>query len=118
MKNILIVDDEFGLAEALQALLTDEGYCVTTAVNGRQGLEKIVQSSPDLIIVDYMMPVMNGIAMLTAVNERDGLNDTPSILMSGVAEPSIPRDNARYSAYLRKPFELRELLALVKKLIG
>ena len=118
MKKILVVDDEFGLAEALEALLADDGYRVTTAVNGVQGLEKVNEFEPDLVLIDYMMPVMNGPDMLKALRQRSGHAKTPVIMMSGVPESMLRADVAGYSAFLRKPFEAKALLQLVRKLIG
>ena len=64
MATVLVVDDEFGIAELFDAILTDEGYRVLTAINGRHGLEMLAQERPDLVFLDYMMPVMDGAAML------------------------------------------------------
>jgi len=65
-ETILIVDDEFGIAEFLTDLLVDKGYRVITAANGKQALARIAEEKPDLVLLDFMMPVMDGAATLKA----------------------------------------------------
>ncbi len=65
--TILIVDDEFGVAEVLEAVVKGEGYHVVSAINGKQGLARLDERSPDLIMLDYMMPIMHSRAMLAAL---------------------------------------------------
>ena len=64
MTTVLVVDDEALIAMALEAALQDAGYQVTTAANGRQGLERLAEAQVDIVLLDMMMPVMNGPAML------------------------------------------------------
>jgi CheY-like chemotaxis protein len=118
VKTILVVDDEFGLAEALSALLVDDGYLVHTAVNGRQGMEKLAQVKPDLVLIDYMMPVMNGADMLRAMRGDPAYRDIPAVLMSGIPESMLKGECDGYNAFLRKPFDGVALLELVLKLAG
>jgi CheY-like chemotaxis protein len=66
---ILVVDDEFSVAEVLQSVLADSGHEVVTAVHGRQGLELLGKRLPDLVLLDFMMPIMDGPAMLKAMRE-------------------------------------------------
>ena len=61
---ILVVDDEFSVAEVLQSVLADAGHEVITAINGRQGLERLKERPPNLVLLDFMMPIMDGPAML------------------------------------------------------
>ena len=67
MRTILVVDDEWAIAEVLESLLSDEGYRVIIANNGRQALERLSEWPPDLIMLDFMMPVMDGRATLEAL---------------------------------------------------
>ena len=67
MGIVLVVDDEFGVADLIDAILTDEGHRVLTAANGRQGLEMLAKEQLDLVFLDYMMPVMDGTVMLQTV---------------------------------------------------
>jgi CheY-like chemotaxis protein len=118
MKTILVVDDEFGLAEAVCAVLSDEGYRVLNAVNGRQGLDKLAEAKPDLIMVDYMMPVMDGPTMLTALRQLPDYAHVPVILMSGVTEAMARTASTQYNAFLRKPFDAKTLIATVQRVLG
>jgi DNA-binding response OmpR family regulator len=117
MKTILVVDDEFGITEALSSTLTDEGYRVFTASNGKQGLAVAADVKPDLIIVDFMMPILSGSAMVEQL--RNGEYDhVPVIVMSAVTEVDVRRQIDGYAAYLEKPFHLDQLLAQIQRLIG
>src|SRR5262249_37873756 len=106
MKTILVVDDEFGIAEALSSTLSDEGYRVFTAPNGKQGLEMLAEVKPDAIVLDYMMPIMNGAQMLLAIQADPAYRSIPVIMISSVGEPSVKRICDGYVGFLRKPFEL------------
>ncbi|HEY0712325.1 MAG TPA: response regulator [Polyangia bacterium] len=118
--TILIIDDELGIVEALSALLQDEGFRVLTAVNGRQGLEKLSELRPDLILVDFMMPVMDGPSMLAALHEPGAdpaLARIPVILMSAVPEAVVRKVAAGFVAFLRKPFDANNLIELVMRVL-
>jgi len=88
MATVLVVDDEFGIAELFEAILVDEGHHVVTAINGRHGLEVLMQERVDLIFLDYMMPVMNGAAMLHAMAADPVLRRIPVVLMSSMTSNS------------------------------
>jgi DNA-binding response OmpR family regulator len=114
-KRVLIVDDEFGIVEALTDVLGEEGYAVTTARNGRDGLKRIAEVKPDLLIVDYMMPVMDGLELIEELKaHKDGA--IPIILMTAVKKDQLPT-GFKVQAILQKPFGVDELLELVKQLI-
>lgn len=78
MATVLVVDDEFGIAELFEAILADGGHRVLTAINGRHGLEVLAQEPADLIFLDYMMPVMSGAPMLAEVRADPAYNPPPS----------------------------------------
>ena len=118
MKTILVVDDEFAIAEAVCALLADEGYRVFTAVNGRQALQRLPEVNPDLIVLDFMMPILDGPGMLRALREDPRYEDVPVIMMSGVAEASVREYCTSYFAFLRKPFDALALLSTVKRALS
>jgi len=71
LKTILVVDDELANAEVLSLILEEEGYRVFCASNGRQGLERVAELRPQLVVLDFMMPVMDGAAMGRALREGD-----------------------------------------------
>jgi CheY-like chemotaxis protein len=117
MATILVVDDEFGIGELLEALLQDDGHRVLTAMNGRHALEKVSKAKPDLVISDLMMPVMDGAALLAALHETVELKDVPFVLMCALPEASISDRVSGYDAFLRKPFKLAEISRLVSALL-
>jgi CheY-like chemotaxis protein len=112
---ILVVDDEYGIAEVLEAALADAGHEVMTAANGRQGLERLRERRPDLVLLDMMMPIMDGAAMLKAMREDPARRDIPAVIMSSLPENAVARtvDKTAYAAFLRKPFKLKAVIGLV-----
>jgi CheY-like chemotaxis protein len=75
----LIVEDEFVIADLLEMALTDEGYRVVTAANGRQGLERLAEGPPpDLVISDFMMPVLDGAGLVQAMRQSEASANSPS----------------------------------------
>ncbi len=117
MATILVVDDEFGIGELLEALLEDDGHRVLTAMNGRHALERLADTRPDLVISDLMMPVMDGAALLRAMREDPELCDVPFVLMCALPEALIADRIGGYDAFLRKPFKLAQITSLVEQLL-
>jgi CheY-like chemotaxis protein len=116
VKTLLVVDDEVGITDALNDLLSEEGFAVLIARNGKDGLKRIVEKRPDLILLDYMMPVMDGRELLLTLQGDPAYRDIPVILMSAMPQSSIPTD-CKPAAFLRKPFALDLLLAEVGRLL-
>jgi CheY-like chemotaxis protein len=113
MKRILVVDDEYAIVEALQALLADEGYEVIVAGNGKEGLARARTDRPALCLVDVMMPVMGGRELAAALRSDPELREIPIILMSAARVPVDP--GLRVNRVLRKPFALDELLESIAR---
>ena len=113
----MVVEDEFGAAEVLMAALEDEGYRVVLAANGRQALDRLAEAHPDLIVADYMMPIMDGAALALAVRSDPAHGHVPIIITSAVGEQAIRQRFTDYQAYLRKPFGVDELVQSVRKLV-
>jgi CheY-like chemotaxis protein len=118
VKTILVVDDELGSAEVLSLILEEEGYRAFCAVNGQLALAQAREVVPDLVIVDYMMPLMNGAEFARALHADPQFAHTRIILNSGLPEPAIRDQFDGYDAFLRKPFKVETLLALVHQFIG
>ena len=118
MALVLVVDDEFGITELFDAFLTDEGHRVLTAMNGKQGLEMLAEERPDLVFTDYMMPVMDGAALLSAIAADPGLRSIPVVVMSAMPEGTVAKRCSGYVAYMQKPFRLSQITALAERLIG
>lgn len=117
MKTILIVEDEFAPAEGLLTLLTEEGYRAVLARDGRQGLERLLEVKPDLLLVDFMMPEMNGAEMIREARKDPAVENVPIILMSAAHESILRRYYSGYDAFLKKPFDTARLLALIRELL-
>ncbi|HJS91967.1 MAG TPA: response regulator [Steroidobacteraceae bacterium] len=113
MRTVLVVDDEFGTVEVLVAALEDAGYRVLTAANGRRALESLEKSKPDLVISDFMMPLMDGAALVTAMRANSAFRDIPVIMMSSAPEAALRKRVDGYAAFLRKPFGMPVLLEIV-----
>lgn len=118
MKTILVVDDELGSAEVLSLILEEEGYRAFCAVNGRLALVQAHDVIPDLVVVDYMMPLMNGAGFARALRADPQFAHTKIILNSGLPEAAIRDQFEGYDAFLRKPFKVERLLELVEEFIG
>ncbi len=115
MATVLVVDDEFGVADLIEAVLADEGHRVLTASNGRQGLEVVAGERPDLVFVDYMMPVLDGAGMLRGM--ADASFGNPVVLMSAMPEALVSGCSG-HAAFLRKPFRIGEVVALARCLLA
>lgn len=112
--RILIVDDEFAILELLEDILADEGFEVVTARNGEEGLLAFEAERPSLLLMDLMMPVMDGHELLERVRQLDGT--TPIIIMS--AGRSDVADLDGRTQFLPKPFELGNLLGCVRSALS
>jgi CheY-like chemotaxis protein len=115
---VLVVDDEFGIAELIDAVLTDEGYRVLTAMNGRQGLAIMAKDHPDLVFLDYMMPIMDGADVLRAMARDPSIDGVPVVLMSSMPEPLVAERCSGYAFFMRKPFKIAQVMTLAHKLIN
>ena len=118
MAVILVVDDEFGSVKLLEEVLEDEGHRVLVASNGRQALERAAKDPPALVITDFMMPVMNGAELIKAMAADERLCNVPVILISSVPEATVAERISGYAAFVRKPFNIFNLIDLVAELSG
>ncbi|WP_042373339.1 response regulator transcription factor [Streptacidiphilus neutrinimicus] len=115
--RVLVVDDEPALRDALESSLAFEGYEVLTASDGLEALDAVAEEQPDLVLLDIMMPRMDG---LTAVRRLRGRGDTVPVLMLTARDAVGDRVtglDVGADDYLAKPFELDELLARVRALL-
>jgi CheY-like chemotaxis protein len=112
LRPVLIVEDEVEILSSLAELLRDDGYDVVTAANGYQALAQFKAHHPELILLDLMMPQMDGWQFMQELRARAPDPHTPVVLMSAVQD--LPREARRLGAqaWLRKPFRLEALLRL------
>lgn len=104
--HVLIVDDETAIRELLADVLSAEGYQVTTASNGSAALALIDGYVPDVILLDLMMPVMDGFKFRAQQLGRPELATIPVIILSAMYNPAADSDGLRPHAFLSKPFDL------------
>jgi CheY-like chemotaxis protein len=113
MAVVLVVDDEVGIANLLADVLSDEGHQVMVAANGQEGLKRAEEERPDLVITDFMMPVMDGAQLIKALADRPDLKEVPVFLMSSAPEVSIRDKCSDYALFIRKPFRIYAVVDLV-----
>jgi CheY-like chemotaxis protein len=116
VKTVLVVDDEPVLRVLMREILQDEGYAVLDAADGRGMLELLQGVHPDLVLMDVMMPGVDGREAYQALRSRTDLPDLPVVMMSAAVQPG--KLDHSIAAFLRKPFDLTELVELVAELIG
>jgi CheY-like chemotaxis protein len=116
MKTVLVVDDEYDLLHTICASLELGGYHPIAAGNGREALEAIKASPPDLMITDVMMPYMSGYDLVDAVRKLPQGERLPVVLMSSMQPDRHP--GGSWNALLPKPFSLEALLDTMEELLG
>jgi DNA-binding response OmpR family regulator len=115
--HILLVDDEAAIIENLQPFMERSGFKVTTASNGQQALDAIARSTPDLVVMDVLMPVMDGRQVLRALRKEE--NWLPVILLTQIGESTERAMALEEGAddYLNKPFNPHELVARIRAVL-
>ncbi len=118
-KKILIVDDSNTILLMVQMILRREGYELVTARDGADGVEKVRSHRPDLVLMDVMMPVMNGFEALQAIRSDSEVSATPVIMVTTRSEAENVESGylSGCSDYVTKPINGAELLAKVRNLI-
>jgi len=125
MKRIVLVDDDVDFCEATGILLEAKGYEVVFAHDGREGLEKIRAERPDLVILDVMMPEMNGYDVCVVLKEDDELSKIPVILLTGVDQAFFQTTYTKQMGlmteaddYVAKPVGSEELVSRVESFLN
>lgn len=117
MKTILVVEDELASAEVLSLILEQEGYRTFCAANGQQGLARAYDVKPNLVVVDFMMPVMNGADLGAALRESDSMRHVKILMNSSLPEEAVRQHFGKYDAFLRKPYNVNAALKLIADLL-
>ena len=114
--SVLVVEDDRNIAELLQMYLEKEGYAVTVAYDGGQGLAKYRAIKPDLLLLDVMMPVMDGWSVCKAIRDEAA---TPIIMLTakGETDDKVAGLKAGADDYITKPFEMKEVLARIEAVL-
>ncbi len=129
MKKVLIVDDDVDIRKVVSKLIEKSGYQAMEAKNGVEGMGKVREDKPDLIILDMLMPKESGIRMYHELKTEESLKDIPVIVLSAIPKKSFLRSQKvldefagqsvpEPEAYIEKPEEPEELIALMKKILG
>jgi len=112
--TVLVVEDERAIADLLGIILADEGYRVVVARNGREGLARVAERRPDVILSDIMMPVLNGLMMGRTLHDDPAYRTIPLVFMSAVPLPPSALAS-HYVAFLAKPFSLDDVLDTIAR---
>src|SRR5436309_11443586 len=116
---VLVVDDDPSVRELVRVNLEMEGYTVREAGNAEEGLAAVEDDAPDLILLDVMMPQVDGWEMLRRVQERHGVGSIPVVMFSGQLDASSEVQAAARGAqgFIGKPFDLRALIEQTKQIV-
>ncbi len=115
-KTIVAIDDENDVLLIIKTALMSEGYTVHTATNGFDALTLINEKKPDLILLDLMMPDMDGFTVVDKLKEKSTTSDIPVIILTGISERRKIREllDKGIKYYIVKPFEYQDLISKVK----
>ena len=120
VKTVLIVDDEFHIVNALALKFRSSNFFVVTAGNGREALQRIGESKPDLVITDYQMPVMNGLDLVRTLRSDRATREIPIIMLTAREQDFDEASGGKVDvdAFVSKPFSPRAMVSQSRKLIG
>jgi CheY-like chemotaxis protein len=117
-RRVLVVEDDPVIREVLRDALRDEGLDVREATNGGEALDLLEQWRADVILLDLMMPVMDGWAFREAQSRRPDLRDIPVVVISAKHHVQGAQADLRAAVILPKPFDIDHLLAIINRLIS
>lgn len=113
MSRILIVEDEDVMADMLRDVLVAEGHEVFEAYNGEDGLRLLEEKRPEVVLLDLMLPILDGPGFLAAMNKNPTFDGTPVIAMTSAGLTS--QERGQFAAFLPKPFKLDDLLRVLAR---
>ncbi|MFN8138999.1 MAG: response regulator [Fimbriimonadales bacterium] len=117
--KVLVCDDERSIVRLIQVNLERQGWQVVTAYDGKEGLEKIKAEKPDVVVLDVMMPYMDGFEVLKTLRRDPEMQTLPVVMLTAKAQDKDVFEGYHYGAdvYLTKPFNPMELVTFVKRII-
>ena len=119
-KIVLVVDDDEEIVSFVEMSLKEAGYEVHTAINGKQGLDLVRSTHPDLVLLDLAMPVMHGYEVCHAIRADAEIKDTKIVVTSGKSYP-VDIKNAKDAGadhYMVKPYGISQLVDMVARVLG
>jgi two-component system alkaline phosphatase synthesis response regulator PhoP len=119
-KKVLVVDDEPGVVKMVRYLLEKNSFTVVSANEGEEGVRLAAQEKPDLILMDIMMPVIDGNEATRRIRENEATRQIPIIMLSALGQEGDVAKSLELGAmdYIVKPFHPQELMERVKKILG
>lgn len=117
-KVIMVIDDDVWIRETIQLALEDEGYRVIVMTDGHAALEQVEQARPSLILLDWMMPRLNGPSFAAELAQRGLRPAIPLLLVTADGHAAQKAAQISAEAHMRKPFDLPLLLDTVSRLVG
>ena len=118
-KRILIIEDELSIAQLLSLVLAKAGYEAHVCQSGRDAIAKMKQIHPQLVLLDVMLPGLDGRTIVSIMEEDDDLSNTPIIVTSALVEAeAMFRKFAQVKGFCLKPFVLKDLVTKVKEALG
>lgn len=118
MTKVLVTDDEKNVVELIGFLLQKDGYDVVTAFDGKACLDKVQSEKPDLIILDIMMPIMDGYTVFTKLAENDETRKIPIIILTAKGQmKDMFAMSSNIAAYMDKPFDPMEIRSKVREIL-
>jgi DNA-binding NtrC family response regulator len=117
-KRVLIVDDDRDIVKIVQTMLEDRGWGISAAYSGTEALDKVASQKPDVILLDIMMPEMNGIEVLKRIRKLDANARIIMITAFGDVESYLDSMELGAFEYINKPFETEELLELIERVVA
>lgn len=117
MKTVLVVEDEWAIADWLEVVLSERGYHVLAASNGRQALDILHHETPDLVLTDFMMPFVDGAGLVTAMAENARTKAIPVVVMTSLLESAVRERLTGHKAVLRKPFREGDLFRILDEIV-
>ena len=120
MAKVLVIDDDPFIVRLIRAKIEQLGHEVITAADGEDGITAALQADPDLVLLDLMMPRVNGLEVCHALREKETTRHIPIVMLTGKGQEQDVEQGfaAGATEYLVKPFSPRELQARVRALIG